>query len=138
MKAFGRSALGSLAILWVAFGSLGLAMTAASLVHAENVYPGWQWTFAVSVALLLGGMGILRRFGWARWVAVAAVAGGLAEAAAWLWWMWTPILIATVVFHTCGLVVLILTEFQPKAGHMEPPTSATNVRGRSASKEAPQ
>lgn len=112
MKAVGRGALQSLAILWVAFGGLGLLMASTSLVASANAYPGWQWTVGVSVALVMAGIAVLRRYRGARWIAAAAVVGGLAEAAACLWWMWTPILIATAVFHAYGLAVLFLTEFR--------------------------
>jgi len=133
MMALGRGALESLARLWVAFGGLGLVMTSASLVDSVHAYPGWQWTIGVSVALVLGGIGVMRRNRGARWIVASAVAGGLAEAAVWLWWTWTPILVATAVFHTYGLVVLMRTEFWPIARPSTcSPASATEVQGRSS------
>ncbi|MBW3631599.1 MAG: hypothetical protein KY456_01085 [Chloroflexi bacterium] len=105
-----------LATVWIFFGGLAFVLTLAILADPMTTYAGWQWTTTVSVGLVLGGIGILRRHRRGRWIAVAAVLGGLLEAAAWLLWMWTPILVATGAFHTYGLVALVLGDFSPASG----------------------
>jgi hypothetical protein len=128
MTAAREATLHWLAASWIVFGSLGLTWSVASLADRFGPGVGWQLTVAISVPLVIGGIGILRGWPWARSVATVAVAAALLEAVALLVsgvpGTTNPLLAATAIFHLYGLALMLRpAESRPPAmdpSHTDP------------------
>jgi hypothetical protein len=103
-----RASLDWLAALWIGFGGLGAVTALASLTDPRTAYPVWPWTVAVSLGLIVAGLGVLQGRRWARSVAIVAVGAALLETMVWIFWYWpgTPVLVVSAVVHVIGLVAL--------------------------------